>query len=130
MAFICLTLLFLAGISVGRELAGREPLGLLKAEEVQWAQVRLVPPDESRYLTREEIGQLVPLLNRIVTHRQDDSYQDYSGQAVTFTIKIVDGPTTTVMAYNPFVVIDGVGYQTEYTPCEALSQFGNSLLRR
>ena len=41
---------------------------------------------------------------------------------------MTDGSTTDVMAYNPFLVIDGVGYRTKYEPCEALSRYANQLL--
>ena len=32
------------------------------------------------------------------------------------------------MEYNPFLVIDGVGYKTKYEPCEALNHYANRLL--
>ena len=32
------------------------------------------------------------------------------------------------MGYNPFFVIDGVGYKTKYEPCQALSAYANRLL--
>lgn len=34
---------------------------------------------------------------------------------------MADGTQTEVMVYNPFLVIDGVGYKTKYEPCEALN---------
>ena len=47
---------------------------------------------------------------------------------MVFTLHMTDGSTTDVMAYNPFLVIDGVGYRTKYEPCEALSRYANQLL--
>lgn len=41
---------------------------------------------------------------------------------------MADGTQTNMMAYNPFFVIDGVGYRTEYEPCEALNAYANGLL--
>ena len=35
----------------------------------------------------------------------------------------VDGTQTDIMAYNPFIVIDGIGYKTKYEPCEALNSY-------
>lgn len=126
-ALVCLVLLFAAGLWVGRSMAGQAPLAGLRADEIQWVKVELSPPGTTHYLTQEEIAQLAPLLNRVVTHRRDDSWRDYNGQAVVFTIRKTDDSLLTVMPYNPFIVIDGVGYRTEYTPCEALSHFANTL---
>lgn len=39
-----------------------------------------------------------------------------------------DGTQTSIMAYNPFLVIDGTGYRTKYEPCEALNSYANRLL--
>ncbi len=41
---------------------------------------------------------------------------------------MADGTPTEIMEYNPFFVIDGVGYKTEYEPCEALNRYANGLL--
>ena len=41
---------------------------------------------------------------------------------------MTDGTQTEVMAYNPFLVIDGIGYKTKYEPCEALNSYANQLL--
>ena len=128
-ALVCLVLLFAAGLWVGRSMAGQAPLAGLTADEIQWVKVELSPPDTAHYLTQEEIARLVPLLNRVVTHRRDDSWRDYNGQAVVFTIRKTDDSLLTVMPFNPFIIIDGVGYQTEHTPCEALSRFANTLRR-
>lgn len=128
-ALVCLVLLFAAGLWVGRSMAGQAPLAGLTADEIQSVKVELSPPGTAHYLTQEEIAQLVPLLNRVVTHRRDDSWRDYNGQAVVFTIRKTDDSLLTVMPFNPFIVIDGAGYQAEHTPCEALSRFANTLRR-
>ena len=44
------------------------------------------------------------------------------------TLTMADGRETSVMAFSPFLVIDGIGYQTKYEPCEALNGYGNRLL--
>ena len=41
---------------------------------------------------------------------------------------MTDGTQTSIMAYNPFLVIDGIGYKTKYEPCEALNSYANRLL--
>ncbi len=73
-------------------------------------------------------GLLVDLLKDVVVYNKDNSYTDYSGQGVTFTLVMIDGTQTSIMEYNPFLVIDGVGYKTKYEPCEALNHYANRLL--
>ena len=62
----------------------------------------------------EEIEELTGYLNDVVIYNEDNSYTEYSGQGVIFTLKLSDGTQTEVMGYNPFFVIDGVGYKTKY----------------
>ena len=38
------------------------------------------------------------------------------------------GAATEVRAYNPFLIIDGQGYRTEYQPCENLNRIANTIL--
>ena len=64
----------------------------------------------------------------IVIYNQDDSYTEYAGQAVVFSVTLLDGSQMEVTAYNPFVIIDGVGYKCKYEPCEELNDFANELL--
>lgn len=106
--------------------SGTRPYQDLTAQEVSSATVHLIPPDKT--LPVEDIGELVALLNDVVIYSKDSSYTDYAGQAVTFTLAMTDGTQTSIMAYNPFLVIDGVGYRTEYEPCEALNNYANELL--
>lgn len=111
-------------------LLGSKPLKNLQLQEVASAAVELYPPDVTIQLTEAEIEQLVPILNRVTTYQRDDSYRDYSGQAVIFTLTKTDGTQLRVQAYNPFIVIDGVGYHTKYGPCEELNRLGNDILRK
>lgn len=92
------------------------------------ATAQLMPPDKTIEVT--EIDKLTGYLNDVVIYRKDNSYSEYVGQAVVFTLSMADGTQTKVMEYNPFLVIDGIGYQTKYEPCEALNQFANSLLEK
>jgi len=104
--------------------AGRRPLRDL---DIARATVCLTPPDKTLQVADTEA--LAVLLDAVVVYRRDDSYTECAGQGVTYTLTLRDGTERTVMAYNPFVVIDGVGYQTEYAPCEALNAYANGLLR-
>ena len=77
-----------------------------------------------------EIGTLAELLGDVRITRPDQSYTEYAGQAVLFTVTFdrrhEDGGRRT---YNPFLIIDGTGWRTAYGPCEALNRFANELLR-
>lgn len=106
--------------------SGKKPFKDLEPSEIVSATVRLTPPD--RTIQIEEIEELTGYLNDVVIYNEDNSYTEYSGQGVAFTLKLADGTQTEVMAYNPFFVIDGVGYKTKYEPCQALSAYANRLL--
>lgn len=102
---------------------GRKPL---KKIELVSATVQLIPPDKT--IQVKELDELEDLLEDIVIYNQDNSYTEYTGQAVVFTITMLDGSQMEVTAYNPFVIIDGVGYKCKYEPCEELNEFANELL--
>ena len=97
----------------------------LKASEVVSAAVRLSPPDETVPIADPE--ELVALLKEVVIYREDDSYTEYSGQAVTFTLTMADGSQEEITAYSPFLIVNGTGYRAKYGPCEQLSRYANQL---
>ena len=121
----CLAAVLLACVLLGWHVIGDRPLRSLTAEEIASIEVRLLPPDRTVRLTAEQIEALLPLLCDVVVFQRDE----YDGQAVTFTISKQDGTQTNVMAYAPFIVLDGVGRRCRYGPCEALNQFANDLIR-
>lgn len=128
-ALILCALILGGGMLTKKFLIGSRPLGNLKIEEVVSATVELYPPDAAFELSRENLERLIAILNRVVTYQRDDSYGEYCGQAVIFTLTKTDGTQLRVQAYNPFIVIDGVGYRTKYQPCQDLNQLGNDKLR-
>lgn len=104
---------------------GRMPHQDLKASEVVSAAVRLSPPDETVPIADPE--ELVALLKEVVIYREDNSYTEYSGQAVTFTLTMADGSQEEITAYSPFLIVNGTGYRAKYGPCEQLSRYANQL---
>ncbi|SCJ77575.1 Uncharacterised protein [uncultured Blautia sp.] len=76
-----------------------------------------------------EIETLADLLADVRITRPDQSYSEYAGQTVLFTVTMADGTAANVTAYNPFLIIDDTGWRTAYAPCEALNRFANELLR-
>lgn len=124
-ALLCLAVI-VGGILAAFVMAGRRPYKDLTAADIQSATVLLTPP----VITLEipDTGELAEYLSQVVIYDRDDSYTEYAGQGVIFTLHLADGSTTDIMAYNPFLVIDGVGYRTKYEPCEALNRYANGLL--
>ena len=122
-AFACVLAL---GIIVFVFSSGRKPFKGMKPSEIASATVLLLPPDKTILIT--EIEELTNYLNDVVIYNKDNSFTEYSGQGVIFTLTMADGTQTDIMAYNPFLIIDGVGYKTKYEPCEALNRYANRLL--
>lgn len=123
-----IVLFLLAVLFIGGGAVGKKPLKDLESDEVLGASVRLVPPDMEMELTEAEIAQLVNLLNNVVIYQRDESYSEYAGQCVEFTLTKQDGTQLSVAVYNPFIVMDGTGYRIKHDPCEELNRFANSLL--
>ena len=123
-----LIIIILAAVFLITPVFGSKPFQNLSLSEISKVSVELVPPDVTLDLNDGQIEKLVPILQQVVIYKQDDSYSESCGQAVIFTIIKTNGSLLTVQAYNPFLVIDGIGYKTKYEPCEALNQLGNQIL--
>lgn len=120
-------ILLVCGALIGKEMIETKPFKDLSKNDIAEVTVKLLPPDTAFTVNDEEVKELVEILNRVVTYREDDSYTEYAGQAAVFTIIRTDGTQLTVNAYNPFIIIDGIGYRTKYGPCEELNSFANRL---
>lgn len=120
--------IILACFSLWFAFSGDRPFKNLKAENVVSASVELLPPDATIQIA--EIKELVSCLNDVVIYNKDNSYTEYCGQAVIFTLNLSDGSQMRIQAYNPFVIINGIGYKCKYEPCEALNSYANRLLER
>lgn len=107
---------------------GRKPYRDLQASDIVSATVHLSPPDKTIRVT--DVEKLASYLKEVVIYNKDNSYTEYNGQAVIFTLTMADGSQEVIMAYNPFVVINGTGYKTKYEPCEKLNSYANELLRQ
>lgn len=124
-AILFLLLLPSCGISGA---PANQPFSDLTAADIESASVYLIPPGKTVEIA--EFKELADYLADVVIHEEDNSYTEYYGQNVTFTVEKTNGTQVTVMAYNSFIVIDGVGYRCEYAPCEALSSYANRLLKQ
>ena len=124
LAAVAVTLLVLVA---GNRLAVKELEGLSK-EEIKEVIVLANPPGTEASLSQEEIGELVEILNSVTVYRKDNSYNEYAGQWVEFTITKTDGTQLKVAAYSPFIIINGEGYQAKYEPCQALNGLANRVI--
>ena len=122
-------LAILLALAAGLLFWGRRPFRDLEAANISAASVTLMPPDVTLELDEAEMETLAELLRDLRITRPDQSYTEYTGQAVQFTVTFADSTETEVMDYNPFLIIDGTGWRTAYGPCEALNNFANDLLR-
>lgn len=105
--------------------AEKKPFKDLKPSDIVSATVRLSPPDKTIQI--ENIEELARLLNEVVIYNEDNSYTEYAGQAAIFTLSLSDGTQKEIIAYNPFLILDRIGYKTKYEPCEALSRYATAL---
>ena len=119
----------LQALAAGLLFWGRRPFRDLEAADITAASVTLMPPDVTLELDEAEIKTLAELLGDLRITWPDQSYTEYAGQAVQFTVTFADGTETEVTDHNLFLIIDGTGWRTAYAPCEALNRFANELLR-
>ena len=127
LAAAALCALAAAALSLSAGGAGRRPFRDLEPSSIASATVTLSPPDQTLLL--QDLGELTDYLREAIIYEEDNSYPDYAGQAVTFTLFLTDGSQRTVTACSPFLVVDGVGYRTAHAPCEALNAYANRLLQ-
>ncbi|MDF2588490.1 MAG: hypothetical protein K0S41_2331 [Anaerocolumna sp.] len=127
--FICVVVIALSSIFIIKSNLGTKPFTKLTKNEIKEVTVKLLPPNVTKSLNEEEIVKLTEILNDVVIYNKDNSYTEYNGQAVIYTIVKKDGSELEINAYNPFLIIDGVGYKTKYEPCEELNALGNSINR-
>ena len=115
-------LTILLTLAAGLLFWGRRPFRGLEAADIAAATVLVGPPDVTLELDAGEIETLADLLADVRITRPDQSYSEYAGQTVLFTVTMADGTAANVTAYNPFLIIDGTGWRTAYAPCEALNR--------
>ena len=125
--FIVITIICIGIVFILLDTRGQKPFEKLTKEEIKEVTVELYPLDTTAELDEEEIEDLVEILHQVVIYKKDNTYSDYCGQAVIYKITKYDGTTIEVQAYNPFLIIDGIGYTTKYEPCQKLNSLGNKI---
>ncbi|MCL1855523.1 MAG: leucine-rich repeat domain-containing protein [Clostridia bacterium] len=98
----------------------------LSVNEILSATVEILPEKVRGDLSDDDIKDLVAILRIVDTSNRDDSSSAYcGGQAVTFTLTMADGTEEIISAYNPFIIINGIGYRTDV--CHKLSGLGGTI---
>ncbi len=106
-------------------LIGRQPFKTYSVDMIQSVTVRALPPDTTEELSQEEIAEFVSILQTVRTYNMSWGYKISGGQNCIFTVTFTDGAITEINATNPYMIINGRGYKTEYEPCELLNQLAN-----
>ena len=115
-----------AGVMISRGKMPYKPYKDLKASDIVSATVYCFPPDKTVQIT--DVEELVSCLGEVTIYNEDSSYNDYCGQTVLFTLTMADGTQEEITEFNPFLIINGVGYKAKYESCERLSRYANQLL--
>ncbi len=127
MVSLILVLLFVFSFS-GCSEQSEMPYKDLVASDVVSATVTLSPPNKTVQI--DDIEKLVSLLHDVVIYEKDNSYGEYNGQSVSFTLTMTDGRMEQARPFGDFFVINGRGYKTKYKPSENLNNYANELFNR
>lgn len=121
-----IAVLIVAALCIG---GGNRPFRSIKADEIAAIDITARPPDVTRRITdAAEIEKITNVLKSVVIYQESAEWREYAGQAMEFCLTMHSGGQVTLVAYNPFLIIDGQGYRTRYEPCEELSRLGNGLI--
>lgn len=110
-------------------LSGKKPFKDLQTEDVIKVEVLVQPPNTTKeILDSTQIQKLVEILNKVVIYKKDNSWKEYNGQYIRYTITKKNSEIITIGVYNPFLIINDVGYKTKYQPCEDLNALANFII--
>lgn len=125
--YIILAVIIIIFFIINQNKLSEKPFKDISVDDVESVTVTLIPPNALYELNYEEIEELIEILHSVEIYNKDNSYEDYTGQNIIFSIVKSNNTTIKIMAYNPFIVIDGTGYKTKYKPCERLNSLGNRI---
>ncbi len=97
-------------------------------DNVKSVTLRIDPPGTSVELGQRECGKFLEMLHNVRLQQRDDSYTDYDGRNVEYTVELQSGEKHTFNFCGSFVIVDGVGYQSDSSACADLVDFGSELI--
>lgn len=101
----------------------------LDADDISRVTVRNLPPDKTVELNKEQITEMLYLLNGVIVSGRDDSFNEYNGHWAEFSITCNNGKEISFAVFDPFFIINGRGYMSKYESCQALDSFALSLIK-
>lgn len=105
---------------------GNKPFKHVLDDEISSVSVELYPTIAFD-LTKDEVAEFTEILRNVVVYSKDSSDEPLAGDAPTYTITKKDGATIAVIPCNPFFIIDGVRYKSQYQPCYELAGFATQV---
>jgi hypothetical protein len=126
---IVVVVVFVLGNNPDDTVFSQKPFNDLRTEDISSISVFAIPPNETVLVENvEQIEIIIDILRTVVIYHKSNDWKDSAGQMVIFTINKTKGEVVEVRAYNPYLIVDGQGYKTEYQPCENLNRIANTLL--
>jgi hypothetical protein len=123
---LALTLFCTALLGIACTGSADTPYKKLSADKITSATVLITGTNgyaDQVELTRSEINELIAILNKLQLATPDGSYQEYGGGlSMYFTLVRADGKEETIGVYSGFVIVNGVGYQSEDEHFKAVSR--------
>ena len=100
--------------------SGKKPLQTLNAADIVSIEIASYPPNEAKVIDKKEnIEKVVDCLKKVVVINQVKQ-NDYNGHSYVCKLTLKDSSHREIVISNPIVSIDGVFYNTSYSPAEKL----------
>ena len=106
------------------------PFENFQKDDIKEVKLFVVPPEVEIALSKEQIAQLVDILNKIVINKKALFFKENEmvGQLVQIQIVKSDNSILTIKELTPYLSINDTWYETQYEPCEELNQFANEII--
>ena len=120
-------LLVICAVLLTAAVTRQRPLRDLRAADITAASVTWTPPGTTVQV--QDLQALASALQKITVYCPDDSYTQYTGQTVAFTLFMADGAqlTVTESAAKGIYGINGTGWRVQEASCRELTRLANAL---
>lgn len=123
--------MLLTGCGVGdsSETVEKDVFGELSVENIESIELYADLVNNTIQLSREQIKQCIDILHEVGNVNKVSS-ETLVGQMIRCTITRKDGSLTEIKIMSPYIIVDGVWYETNDNgeSCEQFSQFANAAL--
>lgn len=126
---IALIILIIAFFIINHYKLDEKPFENLGVGEVKEITLNVTPSGKSMVITETNtIKKFTDILNNIEIYEKDDSWKKYFGGFNEITVSMVNGENIKIVEFNPFLIINDVGYKTNYDVCEKLDELINNII--